>query len=191
MKIVRLFAFVLIALFIVSCARPPQAELNAAKAAVEKASQDPDVERYAAEDLARAREALSRAQTDVQARRYDKAKASALEASAAAAKALADAPAAKARAKDAAAAQIAELKAAIPEAEKLIVSTKKVKTVRLDSAAAAKIIAAAKAALEEAERDYLAGDYIGAQGKAEGAKNSIADLSREISTAVQAATRKK
>ncbi len=67
-----LTALLILGLF--ACAKPPQAEIDAAKAAVAKAAANSDVVTYAPEALAKAQDALSRMQTELTAKHYDKVK---------------------------------------------------------------------------------------------------------------------
>ncbi|MDR2098314.1 MAG: DUF4398 domain-containing protein, partial [Spirochaetaceae bacterium] len=70
----RYIFFTLVAAAVMTgCAKPPVEEMNNAIAAVSRAENDPDVVNYAANALARAREALSQMQSAADAKRYDEA----------------------------------------------------------------------------------------------------------------------
>jgi hypothetical protein len=178
-------------LALIACAQPPQAEIDAAKAQVAKAAGDPDVVAYAPETLKRAQDALSKMDTELAAKHYDKVKAFAAEAQSAAIAAFGDAKTGKERVKTQAESLIASVREALPGAEKAFASAKKLRSIKLDVAATSASIAQAKAALADAEKALSAGDYLGARNKAEAAQTTIADLVKAISEAVQAATRKK
>jgi len=181
----------LLILGLFACAKPPQAEIDAAKAAVAKAAANSDVVTYAPEALAKAQDALSRMQTELTAKHYDKVKTIALEASAAAEKAISDALANKEKVKADAAALIAAMKKAIPEAEKTVAAAKRIPRTGLDFAALAKALAGAKSSLAAAETDQANGNFMAAWNKASAVQTALADGERTVATAVQAATKKK
>jgi len=182
-------ALLILGLF--ACAKPPQAEIDAAKAAVAKAAANSDVVTYAPELLARAQDALSRMQAELTAKKYDKVKTLALEASAAAEKAITDAVTNKEKVKADAAALIAAMKRAIPEAEKTIAAAKRIPRTGLDFAALARAIARARSSLTAAEADQANGNFMAALNKASDVQTALADGERTVATAVQAATKRK
>jgi hypothetical protein len=191
MKLMKpvLAAFMVFALF--ACAKPPQAEIDAAKAAVAKAAANNDVVTYAPEALARAQDALSRMQTELTAKHYDKVKTIALEASAAAEKAITEALAGKEKVKADAAALIAAMKKAFPEAEKTIAAAKRIPRTGLNFAALTKTLADAKTSLSGADADYANGNFMAAWNKATAVQTALADSEKTVADAVQAATKKK
>lgn len=191
MRLVRPMLVALLILGLFACAKPPQAEIDAAKAAVAKAAASSDVVTYAPETLARAQDALSRMETELAAKKYDKVKTLALEASAAAAKALTDAAANKEKVKADAAALIAAMKKELPEAEKTINAAKRIPKTGLDFAALAKSLAAARSSIAEADADYANGNYMAAYTKATSVQTQVADGKKMVTDAVQAATKKK
>jgi hypothetical protein len=191
MKLVKPVFAVLLILGLFACAKPPQAEIDAAKAAVAKAAANSDVVTYAPEALARAQDALSRMQTELTAKHYDKVKTLALEASAAAEKAITEAVANKEKVKADAAALIAAMKKAFPEAEKTIAAAKRIPRTGLDFAALAKALSGAKTSLSGAEADYANGNFMAALNKATGVQTTLADGEKTVATAVQATTKKK
>jgi hypothetical protein len=191
MKLVKHVFAALLILGLFACAKPPQAEIDAAKAAVAKAAANSDVVTYAPEALARAQSALADMETQLTAKKYDKVKTLALEASAAAEKAITDAVAGKESVKADAAALIAAMKKKLPEAEKTIAAAKRIAKTGLDFAALAKAIAAAKASITGADADYANGNYMAAYNKATAVQTALADGEKTVADAVQAATKKK
>jgi hypothetical protein len=191
MKYAKPVLAVLLVIGLFACAKPPQAAIDAAKAAVAKAAANNDVVTYAAETLKSAQDALASMQTELTAKHYDKVKTFALAASAAAEKAIADAATNKARVKTEAAALIAAMKKAIPEAEKTIAAAKKVRNTKLDFAALAKAIADAKSSIAAADADAANGSYMAALNKATAVQTALADSQKTVADAVQAATKKK
>jgi hypothetical protein len=191
MKLVKPVFAALLILGLFACAKPPQAEIDAAKAAVAKAAANSDVVTYASEALARAQDALSRMQTELTAKHYDKVKTLALEASAAAEKAITEALANKEKVKADAAALIAAMKKALPEAEKTINAAKKIRNTKLDFAALAKSLAGAKTSITQADADFANGNFMAAWNKASAVQTTLADGEKTVADAVQAATKKK
>jgi len=178
-------------LAIVACAKPPQAEIDAAKAQVAKAAQDPDVVAYAPETLKRAQDALAKMDAELAAKHYDKVKAFATEAQSAAVAAFGDAKTGKERVKSQAEALIASDRKDLAEVESVFAAAKKLRAIKLDFKGTAAGIAEAKAAIADAEKALASGAYLDAKSKAEAAQTKMADLKKAISEAVQAATRKK
>jgi hypothetical protein len=191
MNLMRPVLAVLLVLGLFACQKPPQAEIDAAKAAVAKAAANSDVVTYAPAALARAQDSLARMQTELTAKKYDKVKTLALEASAAAEKAVTEAAANKEKVKADAAALIAAMKKALPEAEKTVAAAKRIPKTGLDFTALARALADAKASLAAADADYANGDFMAAYNKASGVQTALADGERTVSTAVQAATKRK
>jgi hypothetical protein len=168
MKFAKPVFAVLLILGLFACAKPPQAEIDAAKAAVAKAAANSDVVTYAPEALARAQDALSRMQTELTAKHYDKEKV-----------------------KADAAALIAAMKNRLPEAEKTITAAKRIPRTGLDFAALAKALAGAKTSLTAADADYANGNFMAAWNKASAVQTALADGEKTVADAVQAATKKK
>ena len=191
MKFAKPVFAALLILGLFACAKPPQAEIDAAKAAVAKAAANSDVVTYAPELLARAQDALTRMQAELTAKKYDKVKTLALEASAAAEKAITEAVANKEKVKADAAALIAAMKKAIPDAEKTIAAAKRIPRTGLDFAALARAIAGARSSLTAAEADQANGNFMAAFNKASAVQTALADGERTVATAVQAATKRK
>jgi uncharacterized lipoprotein NlpE involved in copper resistance len=191
MKFAKPVFAVLLILGLFACAKPPQAEIDAAKAAVAKAAANSDIVAYAPGALARAQDALSRMQTELTAKHYDKVKTLALEASAAAEKALTEAVANKDKVKADADALIAAMKKKLLEVEKTINAAKKIRNTKLDFAALAKALAGAKTSLAEAGTDFTNGSFMNAWNKASAVQTTLADGEKTVADAVQAATKRK
>jgi hypothetical protein len=189
-RVAGLLSFALVLGF-AACAKPPQAEMDAAKAVVAKAQSNADVVAYAPDTLKRSQDILARMQSEAQARKYDKAKASAQEAKTAAENAENEAKANKERVKSESQALIEAVKKAFPDLDKVVTQAKKVRGVKIDFKAVAKERESAKALASEAEASFGEGNYITAKGKASDAQTSIADIQKRISEAVQALSRKK
>ena len=191
MKFMRPVLAALLVVGLFACAKPPQAEIDAAKAAVARAAANSDIVTYAPAALARAQDALSRMQTELTAKKYDKVKTLALEASAAAEKAGTEAIANKEKVKADAVALIAAMKKALPEAQKTVAAAKRIPKTGLNFTVLAKTLSDAKATLATADADYANGDFMAAWTKASGVQTALADGERTIANAVQAATKRK
>lgn len=181
----------LLILALAACAKPPQAEIDAAKTAVAKAAGNPDVVTYAPDSLKRAQDALAQMQAELAAKHYDKVKALATEAVAAADQAEADAVTNKDRMKAEASSLIDTVRKMAADTEKTVASAKKIRRVRLDFAAIGRDIADAKKAIADAEDEFKNGNFLTARDKAAAVQATLADRQKMVSDAVQAVTKKK
>ena len=182
---------VIFVIALAACAKPPKAEMDAAETAVANLENSADVVAYAPDSLQRARSLIDQMRTESKNRHYDKAKALATEATAAADAAVAEAQTNKEKAKSQAEELIAAVKKAIPETQKLLASAARVARAGIDKTARTAEIEGARKALAEAEAALAKGDYLVAVEKAGAAQKTLADMDSAISSAVQAATRKK
>lgn len=190
-RYLRLLPVIFVAIALAACAKPPKAEMAAAETAVTNLENSADVTAYAPEALQRARTLIDQMRTEAKNRHYDKAKTLASEATAAAEAAVAEAQANKEKAKSQAEELIAAVKKALPETQKLLASAARIARAGIDKAARTAEIESAKRALAEAEAALASGDYLTAVNKAGAAQKTLADMDSSISSAVQAATRKK
>jgi len=174
-----------------SCAKAPQAEIDAARSAVAAAAQSADVPVYAPDTLKRAQDALSTMEAELKAKRYDKTKLAAGDAKENADKSLAEAAVAKEGARVDASGLLDELTASLPAADKTLAAAKKVRKAKLDFKALSAQLASVKATVADAKADFDAGRYGPARDKAAGAKTKLADLISQISEGIQNATKKK
>jgi nitrate reductase alpha subunit len=199
MKALKVLIPVALVLALGACAKPPQADIDAAKAAVDSAAKNADIALYAADTLKTAKDKLAQMQADIDAqakkgavsRRYDNVKKLALEAKSAAETAKTDAGRNKEQAKADATAMIDALKKAFPEAEKKIAAAKKVRGIALNFTALARQMANAKAAVAAAEKDLADGNYAAAKEKAASVQAQITEAEKAVADAVQAATQRK
>jgi PBP1b-binding outer membrane lipoprotein LpoB len=182
----------LIAVLFVSCAKPPEEEMQAAEAAVTRAENDPDAVAYAENTLLLARTALINMRSEAEAKRYDQAKIFAQEAINAAEKAIRDGQTAATRAKTEAANAIAALKTALADTERAITGAKNASpALVLDLTALDDDFSAASRQSDQAEVSASAGRYSEAQDTARRARSTLADINTRISTASIAVSRKK
>ena len=199
MKALKVLIPVALVLALGACAKPPQADIDAAKAAVDSAAKNADIALYAADTLKTAKDKLAQMQADIDAqakkgavsRRYDNVKKLALEAKSAAETAKTAAGRNKEQAKADATAMIDALKKAFPEAEKKIAAAKKVRGIALNFTALARQMANAKAVVAAAEKDLADGNYAAAKEKAASVQAQMTEAEKAVADAVQAATQRK
>ncbi len=184
--------FLAACLLLTSCDKPPQAEIDTAGKALETASRTSDVLIYAPDSLRTAQEKMEalRSELDTQgrkgqlARSYTQARSLALDTRAAAEKAVADATRAKERAKADVALLLESLSGAIPTFETKLWSARRVRGIKLDRG----ILGAAegaRAAVADAEKDYVAGSFAAARAKALTVQGALEDSQSRISEAVR------
>lgn len=189
-----LLPFLLLAA-LVACSKPPQAEIDAAQAAVAAAAQNSEVAAYAPDALQAARDRLARLQAELDAqaakgtlsRRYDVARNMALEAQAAAESLAADAAAAREQTKAEAMTLLNDLRLAVPEAEQGLAQARRVPGIRLDFKSLTASLAQAKNEVAAAENAYASGDYITARATAEAVKGSLTQGQQVVADAISAA----
>ncbi len=172
------------------CAKPPDAEVAAAKAAVEQA-RSAGAPEYVAEAFKGAETGLQKAQEEIKAqddrfaltRNYDKAKESLARVKADAEKVRTDAVAAKEKAKAAAEAARTDAQAALDGAKALLVTAPKGKGTKADIEVMGADLKIAEAALADARTALDREDYLGAKAKAESAKDKAAAVSAQVQQA--------
>jgi hypothetical protein len=191
MKYAKVFLPLLLALIVAACAKPPQADIDAARTAVADAAKNADIVAYAPDTLKSAQDKLAQMETELTAKHYDKVKALALDAKATAGTAATDAAKGKQKAQADATALIAALKQALPDASKKLAAAKRVRGIKLDDAALTKSLADAQAAIADADKDLVDGNFASALQKATAVQAQLSDGEKMIADAVQAAGNKK
>jgi len=174
-----------------ACAKPPQADIDAARAAVASAAQKPDVVAYAPDTLKSAQDKLAQMETELVAKHYDRVKTLAVDAKATADSAANEAAKNKEKAQADASTLIDALKKALPEAQSKIAQAQGVRGIRLDFAALRQQLAGARAAVADADKDLAAGNFASALDKAKAVQAQLDDAERTVADAVKAATNKK
>ena len=191
MSSLKIMVPVLLVLALFACAKPPQADIDAARAAVAAAAKNPDIVAYAPDTLKSAQDKLAQMDTELGAKHYDKVKTLALDAKATAEAAVNDAARNKEKAQADARTLIDALKKALPTAEKKAAAARNVRGIKLDFGALAKQLADAKATVADADKDFAAGNYAVALQKAIAVQNQLNDGEKAVSDAVQAAAARK
>jgi hypothetical protein len=191
MSLLKMMVPVLLVLALFACAKPPQADIDAARAAVAAAAKNPDIVAYAPDTLKSAQDKLAQMETELSAKHYDKVKTLALDAKTTAEAAVNDAARNKEKAQADARTLIDALKKALPAAEKKAAAARNVRGIKLDFGALAKQLADAKAAVADADKDLAAGNYAAALRKAIAVQTQLNDGEKAVSDAVQAAAARK
>ena len=181
----------LLVLALVACAKPPQADIDAARAAVAAAAKNADIVAYAPDTLKSAQDKLAQMETELAAKHYDKVKTLAVDAKATAESAANDAAKNKEKAQADASTLIDALKKALPEAQSKIAAARRVRGIKLDFAALAQQLADAKAAVADADKDLAAGNFASALQKATAVQDQLNDGEKAVSDAVRAAAARK
>jgi len=187
MKFAKVFLPIVLALVVGACAKPPQADIDAARAAVAAAAKNADVVAYAPDTLKAAQDKLAQMETELTAKHYDKVKALALDAKATAGTAANDAARGKEKAQADATALIDALKKALPDAAKKVAAARQVRGIKLDFAALTKQLSDAQAAVADADKDLADGSFASALQKAMAVQTQLSDGEKAIADAIQAA----
>jgi hypothetical protein len=190
-KYAKAFLPLMLALIVGACAKPPQADIDAARMAVADAAKNADIVAYAPDTLKSAQDKLGQMETELTAKHYDKVKSLALDAKTAAATAANDAAKGKEKAQADATALIAALKQALPDASKKLAAAKSVRGIKLDFAGITTELAAAQTALADADKDLADGNFATALQKATAVQAQLSDGEKAIADAVQASGNKK
>ncbi len=191
MKYLKVLLPVVLVLAVAACAKPPQADIDAARAAVATAAQNADVVAYAPDVLKSAQDKLAQMETELSAKHYDKVKTLAVDAKATADSAAGEAAKNKEKAQADASTLIDALKKALPEAQAKVAAARRVRGIKLDFGALTQQLAAARAGVADADKDLAAGDFASALQKATAVQNQLNDGEKMVADAVQAATSRK
>ena len=193
------FSVTLLALFILglffACATPPREEMDKALEAVFRAESDPDAVKYAPLLLVRARDALTRMQSEADAKNYSEARRFAAEAVNNADRAITDGRAAAVRARD----EAARLLAAIPEPLAEVIETVKaaeelqyeIPALGLPLDELSDEVELAQITYDDAQQYFEEENYVDAIANAETVRSLLSDVNTRINGAAGAASRKK
>ena len=172
------------------CAKPPTEEMNNAVEAVTRAENDSNAVAYAADTLARAREALGRMHSEAASKRYDSAKSYAAEAIASAERAITEGQQGAARVKDEAAALINELKPLVVETGQGIAAAEKAK-LPLDFKSINNTFDTARRNVDIADSALSANKYQDAIKIGRSARSDLNGINQQLSNAAISTSRKK
>ena len=189
MRIARAFAAGVLLFMLAACAKPPQAEIDAARAALEAASRNADVITYAPDALRRAQEKMNALDDELglQARRsslrrsYDSAAVLAREATALSVEAVSRAQADKQQVANDAAGLLEEVAAAIPGFESRVWAAKRVPRIKLDVIAPLQLVPdQARTAVDDARKDIASGAFAAAKARLMAAKEQLSSSQETI-----------
>jgi len=185
MKFARSLGALMVVALVLSCAQPPKAEADAARAKVATIQKDVDILTYAPDTLQQAKDALARMEKNLSAKKYPEAKAAALQATSLSDGAKSDVAAAKERVKGEATTLIAEGKKQLAALLPLVSTAKRARPAGLDLAALDKDLLGARSKLADADTAFGNGNFAGSRDAAATAKATFSELEKRISDAVQ------
>jgi hypothetical protein len=191
MVIRMIFLLLGLGIVLTACAKPPTAEIEAAEAAVTRAENDPDAAVYAEDSLTRARNALTRAHTEADAKRYDLAKSYAAEAAGAAEKAVNDGRAEAERNREEADALLAQVKQLLAETGAALEGAQRAPGVRLDFPALTNGLDGARNDISQAEAANNANRPRESLEKSRSARSALGGIQNSINEGVRVTNRKK
>jgi hypothetical protein len=192
MKRIHLASIAALTLTLAACAQVPTAQVDAAKQAVEsaRAAQAPD---YATESWNAVNDAQAKLDAELKAqddhwtplRSYTKAQAMAADLKDAADRAAQDAASGKEKAKTEASNLIAQAHDEAAKAQTALGSAPKGKGTEADLASLKADTTSLDGTIQDAQKAFDAGDYLGAKTKAQAAISSAQQVQKEIETAKQ------
>ena len=180
-------------LFVTGCSKAPQAEIDAAKAALEQAAvAEADV--YATEEYGAAEEAMKQLEAELTVqeeksslfRRYGKAKELAAEVTTASATAADAAVAGKAQVQAEATDAIAATRELLAEVQAMLAKAPRGKGTQADLAAMKADLEGVATALDEADAALAAGGFMQAQTGADAAREVLEQVQADITAAIEA-----
>lgn len=182
---------ILVIFAVAACAKPPTDEMARATDAVTRAQNEPNVGTYAANSLRLAEDALRRMNEAAANKKYDEAKALAIDAANLADRAISEAKDAETQVKLDASNMIATVKSAITEAEQALANARKVKNINLNTNAIVFEIDNAKKLNQDAEAALARAAHKEALDKATNARSSVSSAMGLISEAARESSKKK
>jgi hypothetical protein len=183
MRYARPLLFFVTLFCIAACAKPPQVEIDAARAALDGASKNPDVVTYAPDSLRVAQEKMAALDNElaIQAKRtalsrgYDLARSLAQEAAEDARAAGADAVSAKEQVARDASALVEDVTAAIPLFESKVWAARRVPRIKMDFITPLGLLPAqARSTVADAQKDIAGGAFATAKAKLMAVKDQLA-----------------
>jgi hypothetical protein len=176
-------------LFLTSCAKPPQAEIDAAKAAMDVTAKSADVVTYAPDELRLTQEKIAALDAEVAAqerrsplsRNYDATRTLARDAADAATKTLSAAATAKDQVAREAASLAEEVTNSIPQFESKVWAARRVPRIKLDVIMPLGLLPVqARGIVEDARKDIGAGAFAAAKAKLQAIKDQLSACEETI-----------
>jgi len=179
-----------LSVFLIGCAKKPETEINNTKAALDAAIQE-GAEKYAKEEAKLLNDDLTAAQDEIKVqdekffKNYDKAKEMLASVQAKADSLKAEIPARKEKAKNDAQAALDAAKTAVADANALLAKAPRGKGTMADIEALKADAAGLGDAITEAETLMTSEEYFAAADKANGIKDKAAEVSAQITAALE------
>jgi hypothetical protein len=188
--VVMLFATFAFGFLAVACATPPTEEMNAAHDAVIRAENNANAVTYASNTLIRARDALTRMQSEADARRFDAALNFSAEAISLADRAIAEGNAAAALAREEAAHLLDSLGVPLAQTTDAFNAAEQARVLDLDYDALALDLLTARENYYNAQRNFEENNYRDAIIQGQNARVILSDINADMNRAAQLAVRK-
>ncbi|MCL2232655.1 MAG: DUF4398 domain-containing protein [Treponema sp.] len=189
-KSIVLSALLAFGLMLSACATPPVEEMDRAHDAVIRAESDVNAVNYAANTLIRARDTLTRMQSEADARRFDAARDFAAEAVNLAERAIIEGRAGAVRARDEAASLLNNLSAPLAEITNAVNAAEQASTLDLDFNALAEDLDLARRSYNNARQSLALDNYGDAIALGQNARAILTEINGKLNEAVHLAARK-
>ena len=173
-----------------ACSTPPTEEMQRAQDAVIRAESDPEAVAYGGNALIRARDALTRMQSEADAKRYDTAKEFAAEAISNAERAITDGQTGATRARSEAENLLYSLADPLAETSSALSTARQVENLILDFSALSQDMDLARRIYDEAWQDLGNDNNQGAIDKGQNVRSMLSDINSKILDAAQTTSRK-
>ena len=183
-------AFLIFGLMMTACATPPVEEMNRAHDAVIRAESDTNAVNYAANTLIRARDSLTRMQSEADARRFDAARDFAAEAINLAERAIIEGRVGAVRARDEAANLLDNLSAPLAEISNAVNAAEQASNLDLDFNALAEDLDLARRSYNNARQSLAADHYSDAIALGQNARAILSEINGRLNEAAHLTARK-
>jgi hypothetical protein len=188
-KIIYSFTVVFI-LVLSACASPPTEEMQRAQDAVIMAESDVDAVTYAGNSIIRARDALTRMQSEADSKRYGAAKEFAAEAINNAERAIAEGQSVKERSRAEAAVLLDSLQNLLAETSNALNNARGVPNILLDFDALTQDMDEVRITYDEARQSFQAGNNPDAIAKGQAVRSLLSDINSRVNNAAFATSEK-
>jgi len=182
MKLIPVYILCILVVFAVGCAKPPLEEMENAREAVFRASNDPNASVYAASTLIRARISLQYMEEEAESKNFEAARTHAAEAIALAERAINEGRQGAVRAGDESAASVAKLRPEIEETERNV-NGARYSNLKLDYDELNDGIVNAHESADKAEANQANGRYQEALDIAKDVRDDLTKINQKIAGA--------
>lgn len=183
--------FLVTAVLVLACAKPPVEEMNKAMEALTRAENNADAVGYAGTTLNRAREALAKMQEESDSKRYDSAKIFAADVIDLSERAIAEGRTGAARAREEAANLLSSLRDPLAETEAALGAAKRTPNIQLDFNALDSNMDYAKSNYSSAQQSLSSSNYPDALAKGQTVRSALSSINGSLNAAAQAMSSKK